>query len=124
MHPGTVAALRALSARQAADRLRAGAAYRDSGLVVVDALGVPVRPEWYSDNFRALCRAAAVPMITLHSVRHSLAFWLHREGVTPADAAALLGHTVEVHLSTYLPHSGASGIASAAQALGRAAAAE
>ena len=49
---------------------------------------------------------------------------LHREGVTAADAAALLGHTVEVHLSTYLPHSGASGIVSAAQALGRAAAAE
>lgn len=98
--------------------------YVDSGLVVVDALGQPVRPEWYSDRFRALCRVSGVPPITLHSVRHSLAFWLHREGVPPADAAALLGHTVEVHLSTYLPHSGASGIASAAQALGRAAAAE
>lgn len=124
MHPGTVAALRALSARQAADRLLAGPAYDESGLIVVDALGRPVRPEWYSDRFRALCKAAGVPSITLHSVRHSLAFWLHREGVTPADAAALLGHTVDVHLSTYLPHSGASGIASAAQALGRAAAAE
>lgn len=124
MHPGTVAALRALSARQAAERLRAGSAYVDTGFVVVDALGQPVRPEWYSDRFRALGKAARVPSITLHSVRHSLAFWLHREGVTPADAAALLGHTVEVHLSTYLPHSGASGIASAASALGRAAAAE
>jgi integrase len=124
MWPGTVERLRSLSARQAADRLRAGGAYRESGLIVVDALGVPLRPEMYSDRFRALCRAAGVPLITLHSVRHSLAFWLHREGVTPADAAALLGHTVEVHLSTYLPHSGASGIASAARALGRAAAAE
>lgn len=124
MHPGTVGLLRALSARQAADRLRAGPAYQDSGLVVVDALGTPVRPEWYSDRFRALCKAAGAPPITLHSVRHSLAFWLHRAGVTPADASALLGHTVEVHLSTYLPHSGASGIAWAAQALGRAAAAE
>ena len=91
---------------------------------MVDALGVPLRPEMYSDRFRAVCREAALPPITLHAVRHSLAFWLHREGVTPADAVALLGHTVEVHLSTYLPHSGASGIASAAQALGRAAAAE
>ncbi len=124
MHPGTVALLRSLSARQAADRLAAGSAYADSGLIVVDALGVPVRPEWYSDRFRALCKAVGVPAITLHSVRHSLAFWLHSLGVTPADAAALLGHTVEVHLSTYLPHSGASGIAAAAQAIGRAAAAE
>jgi integrase len=89
--------------------------------VVVDALGTPVRPEWYFDRFRALSRAAGVPSIKLHSVRHSLAFWLHRAGVTPADAAALLGHTVEVHLSTYLPHSGDSGILRAAEALGRAA---
>jgi integrase len=124
MWPGTVERLRSLSARQAADRLRAGGAYRESGLIVVNALGVPLRPEMYSDRFQTLCRAAGVPLITLHAVRHSLAFWLHREGVTPADAAALLGHTVEVHLSTYLPHSGASGIASAARALGRAAAAE
>lgn len=124
MWPGTVALLRSLSARQAKDRLKAGAAWTDSGLVVVNSLGQPLRPARYSDRFRNLCKAAAVPSITLHSVRHSLAFWLHREGVTPADAAALLGHTVEVHLSTYLPHSGASGIASAAQALGRAAAAE
>lgn len=125
MWPGTVALLRSLSARQAADRLLAGAAYRDArGLVVVDAIGEPVRPEWYSDRFRAVCAEAKVRAIRLHSVRHSLAFWLHREGVTPADAAALLGHTTEVHLSAYLPHSGASGIASAAQALAKASAAE
>jgi len=51
-------------------------------------------------------------------VRHSLAFWLHSLGVPPADAAALLGHTVDVHLSVYLPESGSSGIARAASALG------
>lgn len=120
IHPGTVALLRSLRARQAADRLAAGQAYQDSGLVVVDALGVPVRPEWYSDTFRRLCADAGVPVIRLHSVRDSLAFWLHSLGVTPADAAALLGHTVEVHLSTYLPDSGSAGIAVAAAALVRA----
>jgi len=82
------------------------------------ALGQPVRPEAYSDAFRRLCRAADVPVIRLHSVRHSLAFWLHSLGVPPADAAALLGHTVDVHLSVYLPESGSSGIARAASALG------
>lgn len=120
--PGSLALLRSLRARQAADRLRAGSAWQESGYVVVDSLGRGVRPEWYGDRFRAVSRVAGVPTITLHSVRHSLAFWLHSLGVTPADAAALLGHTVEVHLSTYLPHSGASGINLAAQALGRAAA--
>jgi len=74
----------------------------------------------YSDHFRRLCTAAGVPVIRLHSVRHSLAFWLHSLGVTPADAAALLGHNVQVHLSTYLPESGKSEIErAAAAALGR-----
>lgn len=120
IHPGTVAALRSLRAAQAADRLKAGEAWQESELVVVDALGAPLRPEVYSDRFRRLCVTAKVSSITLHSVRHSLAFWLHSLGVAPADASALLGHTVEVHLSTYLPESGATGIAAAAAALGRA----
>lgn len=121
IHPGSITLLRRMKARQAADKLAAGAAWRDSGFVVVDELGDPLAPQVYSDRFRRLCAAAGVPTINLHSVRHSLAFWLHQIGVAPADAAALLGHTVEVHLSVYLPFSGAAGIQSAARALGRAA---
>ncbi len=124
MYPGTTALLRAYKVRQAADKLKAGPGYAESGLLVVDAIGTPVRPEWYSDHFRSLCREARVPSIRLHSVRHSLAFWLHSLGVTPGDAAALLGHTVEVHLATYLPESGATGIGAAATALRRATAGE
>jgi len=118
IHPGTVALLRRMRAQQAADKLAAGRAYQSSGYVVVDELGYPLRPEVYSDRFRRLCVAAGVPSIRLHAVRHSLAFWFHQIGVAPADAAALLGHTVEVHLSTYLPYSGAAGIRAAARALG------
>jgi integrase len=117
LHPGTAKALQALRHLQASERRAAGPAYVGSDLVVVNQLGIPVRPEWYSDRFRALCRSAGVPSIRLHGVRHSLAFWLHQAGVAPADAAALLGHTVEVHLSTYLPHSGDAGIRRAAAAL-------
>jgi integrase len=121
IHPGTVPLLRSLKAAQAADRLKAGgASWTESGLVVVDALGVPLRPEVYSDHFRRLCVAAGVTKITLHSVRHSLAFMLTGLGVLPSDAAALLGHTTEVFLSTYNPERGATGIAAAAAALGRA----
>ena len=120
IHPGTVSMLRALRSQQAANRLAAGTAWHDTGLVVVNALGRPLLPERWSDMFTALCKEANVPVIHLHSVRHSLAFWLHHIGVAPADAAALLGHTVKVHLSTYLPDSGASGIAAAAAALARA----
>lgn len=102
IQPGTVALLRALKARQAADKLRVGAAYTESGYVLVDLLGVPVRPEAYSDRFAVLCRQAGVPVVGLHDVRHTLATIMHRAGLAPADAAALLGHTVAVHLATYV----------------------
>ena len=107
-HPGTMDLLRALEARQARHQLKADAAWLLTGYVVVDELGRLVRPQWYSDQFRALCRQAGVPTIRLHAVRHSLAHLSHMNGVTPppADAAELLGHRVEVHLAAYLPRSG------------------
>lgn len=121
IHNGTADLLRAMWKRQAEQRLRAGKAWQASGYVLVDALGAPLRPEVYSDRFRRLCSVAGVPTIHLHSVRHSLAFWLHSLGVAPRDAAALLGHTLEVHLATYLPEGGGAGVLAAAEALGKAA---
>jgi hypothetical protein len=41
--------------------------------------------------------------VRLHSVRHTLALIGHRAGIAPADMASLLGHTLAVHLSTYIP---------------------
>lgn len=118
IHPGTIALLKRMKAQQAADKLQAGVAWRDSGLMVVNEVGDPIAPQVYSDRLRRLCASAGVPSIKLHNVRHSIAFWLHQLGVAPADAAALLGHSVEVHLCNYLPHSGAAGIRAAARALG------
>ena len=117
IRPGTVALLRALKARQAADRLALGPGYPDSGLVLVDAVGQPVRPEAYSDRFRVLAREAGLSVVRLHAVRHTLALIMHRAGVPPVDAAALLGHSLEVHYTTYLPSS-ERGARSAAAALG------
>jgi integrase len=118
MHSGTVALLRSLSARQAADRLAAGTAYTvDYDLVLLDALGQPIRPEAYSDRFPRLCRKANVPIIRMHDVRHSVALMLHRAGQAPADAAALLGHSITVHLETHIPRT-ALGAQTAATALG------
>jgi hypothetical protein len=119
VQPGTVALLRALKARQAADRLALGRGYIESGLVLVDPLGSPVRPELYSDRFQGLCRQAGVRAIHLHLVRHTLANALNRAGVAIVDAAALLGHTPTVYVSTYLRKSEA-GARSAADALGAA----
>ncbi|AWB90862.1 hypothetical protein C3E78_00680 [Aeromicrobium chenweiae] len=122
MHTGTVALLKSLKARQAADRLASGSAYEESGYVLVDAMGRPVRPEAFSDRFADLCAEADVPATRLHDVRHTVATLLHRSGVAPADAAGLLGHTVAVHLSTYVT-STERGAQTAATALGEALAA-
>lgn len=103
LEPGTVALLRKMKVRQAAEKLAAGTAYVDSGYVVVNEVGVPLRPELYSDRFRSLCRKAGVPVIHLHKIRHSLAALLHERGWSIRRAARLLGHTKEVHLNNYLP---------------------
>jgi integrase len=88
-------------------------------LVLVDADGKPVRPELYSDTVRRLCREAGLRTIHLHLVRHTLATALLNAGVTIVDAAALLGHTPDVFVSTYLRKSEA-GVRSAGLALGAA----
>ncbi|UFU06990.1 tyrosine-type recombinase/integrase [Ruania halotolerans] len=118
MHPGTVAIFRALSTQQARERLAAGPAYQGSGYVLVDALGSPVRPEAFSDRFAAVCAEAGVPKIRMHNVRHSLALMAHEAGQAPASMAALLGHSVAVHLSTYVPATEA-GARAAAGSIGR-----
>jgi site-specific recombinase XerD len=119
IQPGTVALLRALKARQAADRLMLGSGYEETGYVLVDPRGRAVRPELYSDRFRKLCQQAGLREIHLHLVRHTLAVAMNRHGVAIVDAAALLGHTPDVYVATYLRKS-EQGARSAASALGAA----
>lgn len=114
--PGVVDALRSLRARQAADRLAAGSAYGESGYVVVDEIGTPPRPEWYSDRFRRLCREAGVPVIRLHATRHTAADVLLHAGMPPLDVAAWLGHSVDVLHGTYA-RATPGGVAAVGQAL-------
>jgi integrase len=108
-----------LKARQTADRLVLGSGYPDTGLVVGDRLGRPVRPAGYSDRFALLCRDAGVRKVHLHAVRHTLATIMNRAGVPPVDAAALLGHTVAVYLARYVT-STEKGARTAASGLGAA----
>ncbi len=117
--PGTVGLLRRMRRRQAEDRLRAGSAWRETGLVLVDEVGTPLRPDTYSERFRQLCASASMPKIHLHSLRHTNAFLFIAAGVAPTDAAAWLGHTVETFLGAYLPEGGASGIAAVAAKVGK-----
>jgi integrase len=108
MHPGTVGLLRTLRTAQAADRLAAGPAWTDTGLVVVDPLGVGLGPSRFTTMWGAVCKAAKVPPVGMHSTRHALATMLHEHGVAPAAAARLLGHEVGTHLQFYVTSSDAA----------------
>lgn len=93
IHPGTVAALRALWLVQGRPA---------SGLVVVNGAGEGIHPDAYGDRFRALCAAAEVPTIRLHAIRHTIATALHDAGEAPAAVAKMLGHEVTTHLAFYV----------------------
>lgn len=95
------AALHSLRAAQAAERLAAGPAYVDSGYVVVDELGRAPRPEWYSDTFRRLERAAGCPPIRLHDARHTSVTIMRALGIADHVVAAWHGHDETVMRATY-----------------------
>lgn len=97
IQPGTMAALRRLRMVSMDDPELNG-----SGLIVTGETGTPVMPAWFSDRFAALARAADVPVIRLHSTRHTIAYLMHEAGIPPVRAAAFLGHTLAVHLGVYL----------------------
>lgn len=108
IHPGTVAALRALWLAQGRPV---------SGLVVRDSVGEPVDPDTYSRRFRSLSDAAGVPDLgSIHNVRHTVAVALHDAGMEPRKAASLLGHKVTTHLAFYVPNTDAGATEAAAVA--------
>jgi integrase len=103
-------ALRSLKARQARERLEAGEAYAPSrgecseAHIVVDELGWPVRPEWHSNQFRNLAKAAGLPAIRLHDARHTCGTLMHLRGVPTAVISKWLGHaTASFTMATYVP---------------------
>lgn len=88
-----------------------------SRLVVVNELGTPPAPRWFSRRFSQVCAEAGVPVIHAHSTRHTLAYFMSEQGIPPVNAAAYLGHTTAVFMNIYLRHK-AEGVAAAENALG------
>lgn len=68
-------------------------AYEPSDHLAVDALGRPVKPRWYTEEWRRLCKAAGVRPIQLRHARNTAATVLGELGVDPWTRAAWLGHT-------------------------------
>jgi integrase len=87
-----VAALRALKATQAAERLAAGAAYEPSGYVLVDELGEPFKTDQLRRAAYRLMRLASVRKVRLYDARHACLTYLAVSGVPAPIVGAWAGH--------------------------------
>jgi integrase len=102
LDPATVAALREHQARQQQERADVGSAWIDSGLVFARPDGSPIHPDLITDWFRRLARAAGLPPIRLHDVRHSYATAALAAGIPAKVVSERLGHaTIAITLDVY-----------------------
>jgi integrase len=81
LDPVTLAALHAQRKRQAEDRQAVGGRYRDHGYVFTWPDGRPLHPENIANWFEQHTRAARLPRIRLHDVRHSYATAALKAGI-------------------------------------------
>lgn len=87
-----VTVLRRHRIRQAQERLAAGPAWQDSGLVFVDECGRGYHPQRITDLFHEAAAAAGLPRIRLHDLRHTSATLALVAGVHPKILQERLGH--------------------------------
>jgi integrase len=90
---GTVAVLRAHRARQFEERLRSGPAWDDSGLVFTREDGSALHPDYVSRHFVRLARAADLPPVRLHDLRHGAASLALAGGASLKEVSEMLGHS-------------------------------
>ena len=101
--PATLSALRAWKRTQTTERLQIGGAWQgEHGLVVTNVDGTAPNPEAFSNLFAKLVRAAGLPPIRLHDLRHSYATAALAAGVPVKVLSQRIGHAdVGVTLAVY-----------------------
>lgn len=100
--PETIALLRAHRARLREERLEAGAAYAEQGLVFPTRTGDPLHPKVVSNQFRKAVARHEMPYLSVHGLRHSWATLALQAGVHPKIVQERLGHsTIAITLDIY-----------------------
>ena len=87
------AALARYRAVQAAEKLRTGAVYEDSGYVLVTELGAPLRTDWLRRRTYRLMAAAGVRKVRPYDARHACLTYLATNGVPDVIVSAWAGHS-------------------------------
>lgn len=95
------AALAQLKERQQEETQAAGNAWSDDRLVAVRADGIPVRHEWYSDEFQRLRARAGLRRLHLKGLRNTSVSLMLAGGLPVHVVAAWHGHDPAVSLSIY-----------------------
>lgn len=99
---GTVTALRSHRRRQLKERMAWGSSWIDSGLVFTREDGSALHPQTALWHLRKLSRAAGVPEVRLHDLRHTHATLGLAAGVPPKVMQERLGHSsVQITLDLY-----------------------
>ncbi|MGH3480567.1 MAG: site-specific integrase [Nocardioidaceae bacterium] len=88
-----VAALTKFRAMQAAEKLRAGTEYKDSGRVLVDELGAALRTDWLRRRTYTLMATAQVRKVRPYDARHACLTFLAMNGVPDTVVSAWAGHS-------------------------------
>ncbi|HZU05719.1 MAG TPA: site-specific integrase [Chloroflexota bacterium] len=91
--PPVVEVLRRHRARQLEERLQAGAAWQDSGLVFTSTIGTPLEPRNVVRHFHGLLAKAGLPRRSFHQLRHTAASLLLAQGVDIRVVQQVLGHS-------------------------------
>jgi integrase len=92
LDPVTLEALGEHRTRQAADRQAVGRGYHDLGYVFAWPDGRPLHPDNITGWFQQHTRAAGLPPIRLHDVRHSYATAALKAGISAKVISERLGH--------------------------------
>jgi hypothetical protein len=94
--------LRGHRARQSAERLQCGPAWVSTGLVFTREDGSAIHPDYVTRHFERLVRAADLPPIRLHDLRHGAATLALAGGANLKVVSEMLGHSgIAITADTY-----------------------
>jgi integrase len=87
---------------QASEQRLAGSKWTDTGLVFTSSIGTALDERNVRRTFKEILRAAELPALRLHDLRHTTATLLLTQGVHPRVVMETLGHSqVSLTLDTY-----------------------